>query len=319
MYGRPQKASNRGGLRARLACVLVLGLLSSACAEQAPAPLDSSTPADRFAVLSVSYAEHRIPGGAEPQLVLGGFFARHHGISQREVLDILHLPDVPDAPTLGLAPPQCIIVERQLAAPILKDPYESYVDLLDAGELRLEFAGRTERLRRRNFPGLFSAVSGMTYEGSLDSPAPAGGGAMRLEGRGSHEVGDFRVDLRAPPVPRLIEVDGDPVTGAWAHVEWDRPLTVRWLSAETDSSGVAPVFIEIAVLKYDRTIALRCAAADDGRTTIEPRALQQVATHITSSSTVRLVARRISRAPFAAPGIHSGEAFFVSRDSVLLK
>ncbi len=301
-----------------VACLAAVCLLPSCAEEAPPEDLDRSTPADRFAQITVSYVEHRVPGGARPQVHISGFFARHAGIDRGEVLRILNQPDVPDPQLLSMRIGDCKIVERELGRPPVEDT--SFVELLDAGEIRMQFGNRGARLQRRSFPELFTNVNGLTYEGALGGGhAPMMGGSLTLRGRGSSEVGDFRVRVEVPPVPRLIALGSSPVSSPYAGIDWDEDLDVRWLVAETSPNHNVPVYIELAVLQFDRTTSLICVAPDTGMATLPHDAVSLIAGSVESDSTVQLITRRISRAGFRTARIHSSEAFFVSRDSVLLK
>lgn len=305
-------------LLAALACVLALSTIAS-CAEEAPQDVGTSQPADRFGVLTISYSEHRVPGGTEPQVVVGGLFARHAGMPRDEVIHTLNLPDVPDAALLELKLGSCEYVDRNLSIEPGADG-NAFVDLLDAGDIRLRFQMRTERLARRSVPDLFSNVTGITYEGVLhDAAAPILAGPVRVESRGPHEVGSFLVDVNAPPVPRLLEVSGERTSGSYAPIDWDANLEIRWLPAETRPDNSNRVYIELVALQYDRIVSLRCATRDDGFAGLPRDGVAAVGRAVTPDSTVRLITRRIARADFGAAGLHTGLVFFVSRDSVLLE
>ncbi len=311
---------NRALWRAIGVIAATVSLLSVAsCAEEAPPDEQGrSSPADRFGQLTVSYVEHRVPGGAMPQVHVAGFFARHAGIDRPEVLRILNQPDVPDHALLDMHAGDCKILERQLPRPPLDDP-AAFVELLDAGEIRMRFGPRSARLQRRSFPDLFDSVAGLTYEGSLSGAVtPLGGGTLALDGLGSAEVGNFVVHLEVPPVPRLIAVGERPITSHYAGIDWDDDLQVRWLVAETSPDPAVPVYIELAVLQFDRTISLVCVAPDTGVATLPHEAVAAVGAAVESDSAVRLITRRITKSQFRTDRIHSTDAYFVSRDSVLL-
>ena len=295
-----------------------LGVLAS-CAEEAPQDdLAVSVPADRFGLLTISYSEHRVPGGAEPQLLMGGFFARHAGLTRDGVLSVLNLPDTPGGADLDQPVGSCRYAERELGG-TMDDDGGAFVDLLDAGSVRLTIDGRKVGLRRRSFPDIFGSVSGITYEGALDDPTGTSG-AVLVEGRGSYEVGSFMVSVTPPPVARLLEVDGAPVLGTYASLRWDADAEVRWLPQErVVASEPLPVVVEVVALQFNRVASVRCVVDDTGSMLVPRSELQKLAPSATADATVRLVLRRIARARFAAAGLHSGEVMFISRDSVLLQ
>ena len=283
--------------------------------------LGRSQPADRFGVLAISYSEHRVPGGVDPQIMVAGFFARHVAIARDEVLYTLNIPDVPDTNLLDMPLGSCRLMDRPLAASVEPDPEHAFVDLLDAGDIRVHVGARGQRLRRRGVPDIFPHVTGVTYEGIVhDATNPVAGGPIRVEGRGSHEVGDFLVDVTPPPVPRLLEVAGQPVTGGYTSIDdWDTHLPVQWLAAEPAAQPSQRVYIELVALRFDRIVSLRCVTRDDGSAGLPREGVAEVGKAATPDASVHLILRRIARSSFATAGIHTGDVFFVSRDSLMVQ
>lgn len=290
----------------------------TSCAHDSSDELGRSIPAETFGVLTISYAEHRVPGGAEPMVVVGGVFARHAGVDRRGVLDVLNLPDLPSDDALALTRDNCILVDRVLGEPPGGDPYDTFIELVDAGEIRLGYQDESAPLRLRSFPELYENVTGVTYEGFVPASTVAGR-TLQLSGRGSSEVGPFRVALEAPPVPTLIEVAGQPIIGSYSGYDWEGDLNVKWLPAETDPTASGPVMIELVVLQFDRAESLQCMTADTGEVGLPPQGVAALARSVGQDATVRLIVRRLASAQFSTSGLHSGRAYFVARDSVILQ
>ncbi len=287
--------------------------LALGCAEELPSrELGSSAPASRFGHLSITYSEHRVPGGVDPQVIASGLFARHIGVSKTDVVSAIVSSDgFDDTPVVGA----CRVESRALG---LRPGEDHFVDLVDAGELRVNAPAGSVRLDRRSFPEVYPAVTGLTYEGTLPRPELGEDTPLRIEGRGSYEVGPFVVEATLPAVPSLLAVDGTPVTGPYAAVRWDADLEVRWAVPEPNRRA-ATALIDVVVLGYDRVTTLRCATPDSGLALLPRAGLAALADARQPDATTRLVVQRVRHAPFAAAGIHGGEVVVSSRDAVLVE
>ena len=301
-------------IAASLVCFVAASCLS--CAEEvAPEEYLHNEPADRFGLITVTYNEHRIPGGVEPQVLVNAFFARHVALSHEQVLDIVNHPDTLEPSISAVPVGQCRIKTRDLREQALTHD-SAYLDLLDAGDIRISTEEQALALRRRSFPDIFPMVTGLTYEGILsDTRRLRHGTSLLLEGRGSQEVGDFVVSLKAPSVPRLLEVASQPVTGSYSSFDWTTDLEIKWLCL----GEAGNVLVELVAIDFDRSVSLQCRLPDTGVGHITNTALELMKGRVAPDSTLRLIVRRVARSRFQTPGIHFGEVTYVSRDSVLLE
>ena len=302
-----------------LALCLVALCLHSCAQDLPPDPQNEAVLEESFGLVMVSYSEHRVPGGAQPQLLVSGFFARHAGLNHGDVLHVLNQPDLPDPAMLNIRTGHCEIVDQLLGLPPTPNPYDSYIELLDVGPVTFAASGHNHHLRMRSFPGLFENVIGVTYEASLPRAlTPTAGSSVAFRAEGGDTVSGFAVTLEAPPVPRLLQIGGEDVLDAYASIDWSSDLEVKWLPSETQATESGPVYLELAVHQFDRTHSLRCVTADTGAAVLPQIGIQAVLDHATSDATVRFIARRIHRDTFTTGGLRSGDAFYVSRDSVVL-
>jgi hypothetical protein len=298
--------------------VLCFGMLVAAlgCSDHGPEDLMArSQPADRFGLIIVSHSPGPVPGGVAEDLRVGAFFVRHAGFDKTQVLDLINLPDVPEPSMFDLAIGHCEVTERELGEGF-EASVDSYVDLLDAGDVRLFLDARgTTPLRRRAFPDLFSNVGGVTYEASAMESATRG--SLRIQGKGSRQVGDFVVSLTPTPIPMLRTVAGEPITSNYSGIDWQQPLSIEWSPVQVPTVNTQ-TYIELAALQFDRIISLRCRAEDRGRATLPQAGIEAVGRVAGKATTVRLSVSRVRHQRFAAAGLHDGDAFYVSRDSILL-
>ncbi|MFT7623606.1 MAG: hypothetical protein ACI9WU_002789 [Myxococcota bacterium] len=298
----------------------IVALCVMACFESPPSQdrEEEDGPADRFGLIQVSYEEHRVPGGAKPQLHASGLFVRHVGLSRSSVLSLLDQSPTPVPGMDTVEVGQCVLQSRDLGRP--NEDADGYVELMDAGVVGMELGPRVTRLQHRYWPDRQGYVEGLSYEGALPArSAPVATGFLTLTGSGSPRVGNFMVRLAVPPVPRLLTLNDEPITSIWADVDFDQDLELGWVAAETAPEQAGPVYVELAVMHFDRTSSLVCVAPDSGRFTLPRETLQRLEQVVTPDATVRLVMRRAAGSAFAAAGLQTGRALFVSRDSVLLR
>ncbi|MCS6797075.1 MAG: hypothetical protein NZ898_00860 [Myxococcota bacterium] len=261
-------------MRALRSTPLLLGLGLLGCAS-ATAGVDASAegPAGRFALLRVDLDEARA-------MTVRGAFARHVGLGERDVLDLLGLHAVP----IG----QCEVDAE--ARPL---DAEGEVELLDAGPLELFVGDRSLVLHSRAFPDIADVVGGAFYAGSWAMPHLDRGERVRI--RGEAEIGAFDASLVAPlaPAPAVRHV---PARRAGA-----RDLAIGWEPVDPAAR------IELAIVHAGRTW-LACTARDEGLLVI---AAADVA--VLPAGEARFVLRRVVEIPLTVEGF--GRASFVVSSS----
>jgi hypothetical protein len=304
------------------ACLVVAVFLVVGCAEEVPADYEAfHAPATQLGLLTIVYSETGIPGSSNPTVIVDGVFSRASGFTHDDVLYAVNLPNTPDRIGTALGTGDCEIVVQRLGQPLTAAGDSPFIELMDVGEIRVRFGTEEYRLTRRSFPELFEQVHGVTYDAVLSDTERniLGNGAM-VEGLGSETVGDFRVDIRAPHVPRLLAIDGQPVTTHYASLPWDRDIRVRWLVDErTPPTQAGVVYLELNAIQLDQTASLRCVVEDTGTALLPRTGIQELLPNINDTTTLRMVVRRITEVDFSAPGLHGGMVFFISRDSVLIE
>ncbi len=277
--------------------------------------------AERFAILTVVRSD--AAAGLTEELRIEGFFARQWGLSHLGAVEVVGLPELGDPELFALEVGRCRVVERSMAVTLRGDEHEAFIDLLDAGEVRLRFGEHgTHRLARRPVSELHAAVNGVTYEASLPmamvAPPSGGSAVLALEGRGSSELGTFHLTHTLAPPPTIQAVNGEPVTGDYAGIDWSDELAVTWLSTGA-AEGDSHLVVSLEALQFDRRVELRCRSRDTGAVVLPAEGVQAVSTLATSETITRLVVQRLARVDFVASGLHEGHAVFAARSLVLLK
>jgi hypothetical protein len=298
------------------------GVLLSGCAEEMdPVEYFRQADAQHFGLLTVTYHEDKFGGQSQPQVSAAGVFARYNGLTQDEVLSILNLPDTLNSNVATLANGSCRIIVRASGKSELLERDSVFVDLLDAGEIRLETEGLAYRLTRRSFPDIFLDVAGITYEGIFGATNGIWDRAkISLSGRGSLEVGEFSSQLKMPPVPKLLEIGGAPHTGEYASIDWDRDFMLRWARMpRAPGTPSGSVFVELSAIELERQVSLHCRSYDTGMMVLPLPTLSGLKHLVSDTATLRMVIRRLESTHISAAGIESAELHLISRDSVLLQ
>ena len=218
-----------------------------------------------------------------------------------------------------MGPEQCRVVRRNLGNSGPDYDGVAFVDLLDAGDIRISQLQHETGLNRRPFPDIFPTVAGVTYEGIFSSPnSQRDLYRLVLHSKGSYDVGGFSATIGAPAIPRLLELGNAPVTSDYASIDWDADLPLSWLHVETGEQ-LSRLLIEISLVNFDKSVSLQCAVADVGSSTISAEQIDAIQQDLSPNTTVRLSVRRVHHTPFVAPGLHTGDVYFVSSDSVILQ
>ena len=298
------------------------GMWAPGCAEEVdPSEYFRQAPTERFGLLVVTYHEDKFGGESRPQVSVGGFFARHAELSQEQVLSILNLPDVLGSNVRSLAHGNCLIKVRGFGDSELSAPESVFVDLLDAGDIRLETGEIDYRLTRRSFPDIFLDVTGVTYEGIFSATHAAWEHAVvSVSSCGSLEVGDFVIQMKMPSVPKLLEIGGVLHSGEYASIDWNQDFLLRWAGhSPLMNEKRGSIFVELSAIELERKVSLHCRSEDTGVMVIPIATLAEIKRHVTGSTTLRMVVRRLGVRKIKAAGVESAELHLISRDSVLLQ
>jgi hypothetical protein len=177
------------------------------------------------------------------------------------------------------------------------------VALLDAGNLELRGPVDHTSVRPRHYPELVPFVSGVIYGGDELSPlALAPGQPYQIAGEGGNEVGPFSATVMAPRSFPTLQVD---------PLHRGSDLEVRWTTEPAPATELLVLEARWSSRTGSRTV--RCRVRDDGAFSIPHDAFADLpATGALSSATV--VATRLSRAPFFAPGAGRGELTLSLKD-----
>jgi hypothetical protein len=181
------------------------------------------------------------------------------------------------------------------------------VALLDAGHLELHGADTHSPLVAHHYPELVPFVSGVVYGVDEGEGLPLTlGQSYTVFGDGGEEVGPFQASASAPQsFPELQS----PVLRRGA------PLELRWSS---EGGGADPLLIEVKWSSRSGGRAVRCRLVDDGQFTIGRESFETLPP-AGQLANMTVLAMRVGRGPFEAPGVGRGELAIELRDATTLQ
>jgi len=279
-----------------------LALLLAACSG-GEAIEDTGTAAEgSFGLMSVTY-EHEGSEGTGDGLLLTSRaqFIHYNSMDAERVGRLLALPldptrDLPAADT-------CRVYDLTLDVE-QDDRFDQeeagHVELLEAGELRVETASGLVTLTPRHFPGLLPFISGVVY-GEGDPAQVEELGTVEVSSDGGEAVGEFTAQAGSPALPRLLRVGSQTLDQALV-VARGADLTLHWRPSDTPDELT---YLEVLFSKVRRDFALRCRLRDDGEFAV-PAALIAEAAQATGGR-LALELARMRQTSFSASGLDSGE------------
>ena len=315
--------------RTLLAVAFVVAVAVVACAgpEDGSEVSVAAPRSERFAVISLTYsdavgvaADDERGEAAVPhdRLVSQAYFIDSRGVAREDVLRLLSSP-IDGLVDLEIPVDACVVEQRDVAAESAPDEASANIRLLDAGELMLETADRTAMLDSHYFPEMYSAVSGLAYDGLLDDSHAFGfDRPLVVTADGSDEVGEFSVAIEPPPVVHLHSVGGEPAHQGRAWMPDDGGLELTWNAAVARRLPEDVAIVRYVRRSFDRVARVTCVADDDGAFTI-PEAALALLPDLGPDQTDRLAIERIRAVPFTGPGMPDGLAVAIARDAVVLE
>jgi hypothetical protein len=263
----------------------------------------------RHGLVSVAY-EHDWSQSQEARVLrTTAQFIQFSTGSRDEVARLLALPIDPERDLPG--PDKCrtydLTVDLAEEATIDTES-RGAVELLEAGDLKVETRERSMTLVPRHLPSLLPFISGVVY-GEGEAALVEEAGTVKVSSEGGEAVGPFSAQQGSPSLPKLTQVAGrDPSSGS-AVSRTD--LQVRWQRSEEPSSDL--LYIELRYSRAKREMALRCRPATDGAFTLPQSLLAEVGGKVT------LEVSRLRRAFFQAAGLDRGELQVSVRDVLTLQ
>jgi hypothetical protein len=290
----------------------LLGLcgLWAACSGEPASEENVAEQAARFGLISVTYSHDWGESGSGMVLSSAAQFVRFSALNREQVAQLLALPVDPerDLPALDRCRLYDLSPELAAAAEGENDEQGS-VELLEAGELKVQTATRTVTLAPKHFPGLLPFVSGVVY-GEAEAALVEDAGRVLAISSGGEAVGAFSSQVMSPELPRLLSI-GAQEPGSVVPLGRDRDLTLRWTPSR--SNGGDLTYLELRFARGKRDLALRCRLKDDGAFEVPAGQLSEAAGRVT------LEIARLRRSLFTAGGLDQAELRVTVRDAAILE
>jgi len=282
-----------------LLLVLVLG-----CSGPVDVEDDTALEQGRFGLVYVSYDHDWAETGDAVLLTTTAQFVRYAVMDRDQVARLLALPLDPDHDLP--AADQCRLYDMSIDVAQeeeLEEEETNSIELLEAGDLRIQTDGETVTLSPRHFPWLLPFISGVVY-GEAQSSAVNKVSGVRASGAGGEAVGAFSAQVGSPELPRLLRVGA--VEPSALITASRGGLALRWSTGEQGENDVA--YAELRYTRGKRDLALRCRVRDDGGFELPASMLNE----LSGKSTLELV--RLRRTFFTAGGLERGELRVAVRD-----
>lgn len=266
----------------------------------------------RFGLVSVSYEHDWTASGDAVLLTTTAQFVSYTALDRDQVASLLALPLDPrrDLPT----PDQCKLYD--LSVEPSEDMAEEVeevlgnVELLEAGDLRIQTDSRTVTLSPRHFPWLLPFISGVIY-GEAQTTLMEEESAVRVTSEGGGAVGRFEAQAVSPELPRLFRL-GDQEPSHQIEADSGRDLEVRWQSVDVQPDEIT--YLALGYSKDKHELSIRCRPRDDGTFFIPRDMLSDLAR---GKATLELA--RLRRTSFAAEGLEEGELRVTMRDTTTVQ
>ena len=148
---------------------------------------------------------------------------------------------------------------------------DTYLQLLDVGNLRLTSGKRSLPLRISMVPSMFSAIRGVRYDANVDRARNwLASIQLTLHGTGGDGIAPFATSVSVPRPIRLTHLNSEPVrAGKVALKERTGDILVRWGSVD----GTAELEVLIGSERKEGGDWLRCRLRDDGAFVIGSKVL----------------------------------------------
>ncbi len=294
--------------RALVVPLLAAVALWVGCSAEPPSEDAGPEQAARFGLIAVSYSHDWAQSGAGMVLSSAAQFVRFSALSREQVGRILALPVDPDRDLPTLDRCRLYDLSPELAASAPESEEQGSVELLEAGELKVQTATRTVTLAPKHFPGLLPFVSGVIY-GEAEAALVEDAGRVQAISTGGEAVGAFTSSVTSPELPRLLTI-GSREPGEEVRLGRDRDLTLRWTPATRADGDVT--YLELRYARGKRDLALRCRLKDDGAFELPAALLAEV------SGQLSLELVRLRRSLFTAFGLDQAELRVTVRDTAVL-
>jgi len=287
----------------------VLLLFAAACSGEQGIDAEGSEAGEaRLGLVSVGYQHDWMESQDTALLTATAQFVRYSAGDHDQVARLLALPLDPrtDLPQRDRC--QLYDLSIQLGAESQETEEPGYIELLEAGDLKVETEGSSVTLYPSHFPGLLPFISGVTY-GEARAAQVGRAHQVRASSGGGESVGPFSAQLPSPALPRLISIAGN-LPGTSLTVEKTRGVEVQWEASA--SSPDAVTYIAIRHTRGKRDLALRCRVQDDGTFTLPAAMIADI------SGRVEIEMARLRQTPFSALGLERGELRVTVRDTATI-
>ncbi|MCU0661279.1 MAG: hypothetical protein MUC50_03020 [Myxococcota bacterium] len=279
-------------------------ILFSCSSVDEPSETDSGEPLVSRGIITASFHRYLDGSGREPaeQFRITGLFVRHAAEAHETAASLLGMQGLDvDLPLDACSAPAPVLDDRRWSP-----PRRSIVELLDIGDMSVNFGSGNKTVATRTFPDLLRVIVGVIYStdeshGVVFRP----GRTYDLRTLGSDEIGPFEVALDAPEdlvdlrIAGTLPFEDTPVIsrGSGLEIDWD-----------ADGFG-DEVLATLGFTSLGAPWSMTCRMRDDGEFTV-PASLTAALPDPLTCSDAELSLSRVRQVAFRAAGLSSGALRF---------
>jgi len=251
------------------------------------------------------------------QFGINGVFTRYD-VEKEHLVERLLGSRIPE---LDLPPDTCSTPTPVLGVPVRRvamqddTKVETAIELIDVGDLSVEYVGEPRAIPTRTFPDLLKVIDGVIYtadEGQGVRFVP--GETYTFHATGTDDVAPFEVVLEAPNDLGEVKVDGVRPGEQTPQIPRGRDLALVWEGAGWGDEVIATLSWMGMGLPWSMT----CRMRDDGLFVV-PGQLTEGLHDPLAASDEEMTLARVRQVSFRSDGLNSGAFAFVVSNSFPVK
>jgi hypothetical protein len=259
------------------------------------------------------------PKSDEPfeQFGINGVFARYD-IEKEHMVERLLGTRIPEP---GLQLDTCSSPTPVLGVPVRRavmhddTTVETAIELIDVGDLSVEYIGEPRAIPTRTFPDLLKVIDGVIYTADESQGIHfVPGEAYTFHATGTDDVSPFEVVLEAPNDLGEVKLDGIQPDEQTPQINRGQDLAISWEGAGWGDEVIATLSWIGMGLPWSMT----CRMRDDGLFVIPGQLIEGLHDPLAASDEEMTLAR-VRQVSFRSDGLHSGVFAFVVSNSFPVK
>ena len=315
---RPQRLDGMNGLARTwaapwLSAAIALGAVLSGCE---PEQVEHKAE-PRFVtrgIISATASRYVESGAPRPyeQFEMAAVFPRFKAEDER-IVDSLLGERVPSADLALDTCSQPIPVLN--TRPRRRENGETAIELLDVGDINVEFGEHKAAVPTRTFPDLLKVIDGVIYSANESSSVTFEPGEVyTIEASGTDDIGAFGAGLEAPDELGEVKLDGIPIYEQMPVIRRGEDLEITWEGEGYGDEVIATINWTNVGISW----SMSCRMKDDGRFSV-PAEVTGLLLDPLVNNDHEMSLSRVRQVSFRSDGLRAGEFSFVVATSFLVR